>query len=134
MARSDLLIKLVRASVAGDQSAVRAAVETIIAEEKHKQHKVLADRLTRAMQTNGNGINKPPSSSASKPAHKGREFIAEITPRRSLRDMVLSTTCRAARLTAGPCLRQRSPTARPRTEPRPSHVALGGMGQRKSSR
>ena len=96
MARSDLLIKLVRASVAGDQSAVRAAVETIIAEEKHKQHTVLADRLTRAMQTNGNGINKPPSSSASKPAHKGREFIAEITPRRSLRDMVLSKICRTA--------------------------------------
>lgn len=96
MARSDLLIKLVRASVAGDQSALRAAVETIIAEEKHKQHTVLADRLTRAMQTNGNGINKHLSSSVSKPAHKGREFIAEITPRRSLRDMVLSKTCRRA--------------------------------------
>ena len=96
MARSDLLIKLVRASVAGDQSAVRAAVETIIAEEKHKQHTVLADRLTRAIQTNGNGINKHPPSSISKPAHKGREFIAEITPRRSLRDMVLSKTCRRA--------------------------------------
>ena len=96
MARSDLLIKLVRASVAGDQSAVRAAVETIIAEEKHKQHTVLADRLTRAMQTNGNGINKSLSSSVSKPAHKGREFIAEITPRRNLRDMVLSKTCRRA--------------------------------------
>lgn len=96
MARSDLLIKLVRASVAGDQSAVRAAVETIIAEEKHKQHTVLADRLTRAMQTNGNGINKHPSSSVSKPAHKGRGFIAEITPRRELSDMVLSKTCRRA--------------------------------------
>ena len=96
MARSDLLIKLVRASVAGDQSAVRAAVETIIAEEKHKQHTVLADRLTRAMQTNGNGISKPTSPSVLKPAHKGREFIAEITPRRSLRDMVLSKTCRTA--------------------------------------
>ena len=96
MARSDLLIKLVRASVAGDQSAVRAAVETIIAEEKHKQHTVLADRLTRAMQINGNGINKHPSSVGSTPAHKGREFIAEITPRRSLRDMVLSKTCRRA--------------------------------------
>ena len=96
MARSDLLIKLVRASVAGDQSAVRAAVETIIAEEKHKQHTVLADRLTRAMQTNGNGINKHPCSSVSKPAHKGRECIAEITPRRSLRDMVLPKTCRRA--------------------------------------
>ena len=96
MARSDLLIKLVRASVAGDQSALRAAVEAIIAEEKHKQHTVLADRLTRAIQTNGNGINKHLSSSVSKPAHKGREFIAEITPRRSLRDMVLSKTCRRA--------------------------------------
>ena len=96
MARSDLLIKLVRASVAGDQSAVRAAVETIIGEEKHKQHTVLADRLTRAMQTNGNGINKRLSSSVSKPAHQGRELIAEITPRRSLCDMVLSKTCRRA--------------------------------------
>ena len=94
MARSDLLINLVRASVAGDQSAVRAAVETIIAEEKHKQHTVLADRLTRAMQTNGNGINRHPP--VSKPTHKGREFLAEITPRRSLRDMVLSKTCRRA--------------------------------------
>ena len=94
MARSDLLIKLVRASVAGDQSAVRAAVEAIIAEEKHKQHTVLADRLTRAMQTNGNGMNKHPS--VSKPAHKGREFLAEITPRRELGDMVLSETCRTA--------------------------------------
>ena len=94
MARSDLLINLVRASVAGDQSAVRAAVETIIAEEKHKQHTVLADRLTRAMQVNGNGINRHPP--ASKHAHKVREFLAEITPRRSLRDMVLSKTCRRA--------------------------------------
>ena len=129
MARSDLLIKLVRASVAGDQSAVRAAVETIIAEEKRKQHTVLADRLTRAMQTNGSGISKPTSPSVSKPARKGREFLAEITPRRSLRDMVLSKTCCAVRLTARPCLRQRSPTARPRTEPHPSHTALGGMGR-----
>ena len=96
MARSDLLINLVRASVAGDKGAVRAAVETIIAEEKHKQHTVLADRLTRAMQTNGNGFNKHPSPSVSKPAHKGRECIAEITPRRSLRDMILSKTCRTA--------------------------------------
>ena len=44
MARSDLLINLVRASVSGDRNAVRAVVETIIAEEKGKQHMVLADR------------------------------------------------------------------------------------------
>lgn len=94
MARGDLLINLVRASVAGDKSAVRSTVEIIIAEEKNKQHTVLADRLTRAMQTNGNGMNKLPPLSET--AHKGREFIAEITPRRELGDMVLSETCRTA--------------------------------------
>lgn len=94
MARGDLLINLVRASVAGDKNAVKSAVETIIAEEKNKQHTVLADRLSRAMQTNGNGMNKLPP--VSETAHKGREFIAEITPRRELGDMVLSETCRTA--------------------------------------
>jgi SpoVK/Ycf46/Vps4 family AAA+-type ATPase len=94
MARGDLLINLVRASVAGDKNAVKSAVETIIAEEKNKQHTVLADRLTRAMQANGNGMNKLPP--VSETAHKGREFIAEITPKRELGDMVLSETCRTA--------------------------------------
>jgi SpoVK/Ycf46/Vps4 family AAA+-type ATPase len=94
MARGDLLINLVRASVSGDKSAFRSAVETIIAEEKNKQHTVLAERLTRAMQTNGNGMNKHPTVSESR--HKGREFIVEITPKRELRDIVLSETCRTA--------------------------------------
>jgi MoxR-like ATPase len=94
MARGDLLINLVRASVAGDKTAVRSVVETIIAEEKNKQHTVLADRLTRAMHSNGNGMNK--LSPAPEGGHKGREFIAEITPRRKLADMVLSGTCRTA--------------------------------------
>lgn len=94
MARGDLLINLVRASVAGDKSAVKSAVETIIAEEKNKQHTVLADRLSRAMQANGSGISKLPP--VSETAHKGREFIAEITPRRELGDMVLSESCRIA--------------------------------------
>jgi SpoVK/Ycf46/Vps4 family AAA+-type ATPase len=94
MARGDLLINLVRASVAGDKNAVRSAVETIIAEEKNKQHTVLADRLTRVMQANGNVMNK--LAPVSESGHKGREFIAEITPKRELGDIVLSETCRTA--------------------------------------
>ena len=50
MARSDLLISLVRASMSGDKKTVRSTVETIIAEENGKQHKVLADRLSRVLQ------------------------------------------------------------------------------------
>lgn len=95
MARGDILVSLVRASMSGDKGAVRSAVETIIAEEKGKQHKVLADRLIKAMHTNGNGGVRTPTS-ALDAAHRGREFIAEMTPRRRLDDIVLSETCRTA--------------------------------------
>lgn len=94
MARGDLLISLVRASIAGDKNAVRSAVETIIAEEKNKQHTVLADRLARAMQANGDSANR--LLSVSDTGHKGREFISELMPRRELGDMVLSEACRTA--------------------------------------
>jgi len=95
MARGDLLVSLVRATMSGDKSAVRSAVETIIAEENEKQHKVLADRLSRAMQANGNGGTAMPIQTAD-PTHRGREFVAEITPSRRLDDMVLSEPCRTA--------------------------------------
>jgi len=94
MARSDLLIKLVRASLSGDKSTVRSVVETIIAEEQNKQHNVLANRLTRAMQANGNSLDKHPPVSENR--HKSRECIAEITPKRTLDDMILSEPCRRA--------------------------------------
>jgi len=95
MARGDLLINLVKASVSGDKTAIRSAVETIIAEEKNKQHTVLADRLSRAMTANGNGLNKAHHMPL-EAGHRGREFIAESTPKRELGDMVLSDTCRSA--------------------------------------
>ena len=55
MARSDLLIALVKAGSSGDRKAVRATAEAIIAEERAKQHNVLADRLFHMVQINGNG-------------------------------------------------------------------------------
>src|SRR5277367_2051729 len=44
MARSDLLINLVKAGALGDQSLFRKTVEAVIAEERGKNHTVLADR------------------------------------------------------------------------------------------
>ncbi len=73
MARGDLLISLVKAGVSGDRAAVRAVVESIIAEEKGKRHTILADRLTRAMQPNGSGMNMP--RPASETGRRAREFI-----------------------------------------------------------
>ena len=77
----------------GDKVGVRSTVETIIAEERHKQHKVLADRLMRAMDANGVPNATPEQKDV---RHRGREFIAELTPRRQLADMVLSDTCQSA--------------------------------------
>ena len=51
MARSDLLISLVKASISGDSKSAKATSEAIIAEERAKKHKVLADRLSRALQS-----------------------------------------------------------------------------------
>jgi SpoVK/Ycf46/Vps4 family AAA+-type ATPase len=94
MARSDLLISLVRAGMSGDKQAVRSTAEAIIAEENVKQHKILADRLARILRANGNptAVASPTSEIMS----RGREFIAEVTPRRRLSDLILSNECRSA--------------------------------------
>jgi SpoVK/Ycf46/Vps4 family AAA+-type ATPase len=93
MARSDLLVALVRASATGDRQALQRTVEAIIAEERAKQHNVLASRLEKAL-VNGRSpsLDRTPTESSS----RAREFIAEITPRRQLNDVILSETCRKA--------------------------------------
>lgn len=93
MARSDLLISLVKASINGDKGSVRTAVESIIADEKGKQHRVLADRLARALQVNGNGV-RPWTESAHDLGKRSREFLAELTPRHQLSDLVLADRTR----------------------------------------
>lgn len=88
MARSDLLLTLVKAGSCGDTKAVRAAAEAIIAEERAKRHNVLADRLAEAMHVNG----APPAGGGfvgpAKAPH--RESLIELTPRRRLENLTLS--------------------------------------------
>ena len=45
MARADLILTLVKASRQGDDLQVRKAVEALAAEERAKNHTILADRL-----------------------------------------------------------------------------------------
>ncbi len=92
MARSDLLVALVKAGSAGDRRAARDAAEAIIAEERKKQHSILADRLTKAIHLNGNASHA--IVAASENNGRGRDFLAELTPQRKLEDLVLSEVCR----------------------------------------
>ena len=92
MARSDLVVALARAGNAGDKRAARVATEAIIAEEKAKQHMVLADKLSKAIQVNGSSTHVLSSNVTS----RGRDFIMEIVQKRRLEDMILSAAARRA--------------------------------------
>ena len=52
MAQADLLVKLIKSSIHGDQISVRKISETLIQEERNKGHGILADRLTKALKPN----------------------------------------------------------------------------------
>lgn len=100
MANGKLLRQLVRAGVDGDQDAFRRASEAVIAEERGKQHHLLANDLEKVL------FGRPgPSASLSVvqfsknvPADKDRgvDLITIRQPTRELADLVVSTDIRGA--------------------------------------
>lgn len=80
MARSDLLVSLVKAGTAGDKRSFRTAAEAIIAEERAKHHDVLADRLTHLIQSNGAGGNGTQTlSTASDVSSRGKDSFQKLS-------------------------------------------------------
>jgi AAA+ superfamily predicted ATPase len=91
MARADLLMTLIKAANAGDRALLRKAVEAMAAEERAKNHRVLAEELEKQIPTNGNGFRTEYSGTRNAP-----EVLFEKTPRRTLCDLVLSKQNRRA--------------------------------------
>lgn len=61
MARSDLLLTLVRSGTQGDDQLFRKAVEALIAEERAKQHHILADQLAENLRPRAvRALNRDP--------------------------------------------------------------------------
>lgn len=96
MARSDLLVTLVKASATGDRKIIRSTVEAMIAEEKARQHTSLAERLTHALNAQQHHANGPGPVVLAGPVPKGRDYLSEIVPRRRLADIVLPEEIRSA--------------------------------------
>ncbi|NEV02106.1 AAA family ATPase [Bradyrhizobium uaiense] len=93
MAKSDLLISLVRAGAAGDKSMLRSTVEALVADERAKSHHAVADRLERALQAVA--VTPPSLATSQRSAHaNGRDTILEVTARISLDDLVLPLPAR----------------------------------------
>ena len=88
MARSDLLVSLVRASASGDRKEFVGAVEAIVAEERAKQHNILADRLTRALRSSRNGAAM--EHLVPEPATRARDYVLDVVPRKRLEDLFLT--------------------------------------------
>lgn len=96
MARSNLIIDLVKAGVRGDPAAVRSTAEAIAADERAKRHTGVADRIVRALETqprkNGNGKNGLHGVRV----RDGSGGILRTEPRRSLNDLYLVKHVRSA--------------------------------------
>ncbi|HOZ46555.1 MAG TPA: ATP-binding protein [Candidatus Hydrogenedentes bacterium] len=87
MARADLILNLVRAGARGDQAQFQKTVEALAADERAKNHGILADRLLAQCQQDSNGRPKPlvppPARSLSGP------LVAELFPSRRMEDLIL---------------------------------------------
>ena len=93
MARSDLLLTLVRAGMTGDRGLLRATAEALAAEERANKHTVLADKLSKIIHANGHGLS-PSNSATNALTLPGRDFIAETIPQRTMSELVLSDIAR----------------------------------------
>lgn len=94
MARSDLLVSLVRAGASGDRDMLRSTAEALVADERAKKHYIVADRIQRALSA---VPVTPPALTASSPhlsASNGREAILEVTARLRLADLLLPLPAR----------------------------------------
>ncbi len=92
MARSDILVSLVRAAASGDRDTARSAAEALAADERAKKHHGLADRLQRALATVP--VTPALTSAVVVPAGSSRDAIFELQPRMRLENLVLPLPAR----------------------------------------
>jgi AAA+ superfamily predicted ATPase len=93
MARADLLLDVVRAGAEGNHDLFRKALEALVAEERAKQHNVLADQLAAHLAINGSSV-RPVRTVQN--TNGDTSAFAEIRPRRTLASLVLPAVVRDA--------------------------------------
>lgn len=91
MAQADLLVDLVKTATSGDQLAFRKAAEGLIQEERQKGHRLFAERLAKALQSNATQAVHP-SITKMNNCNPQKELFYEITPKRNLGSLMLPET------------------------------------------
>lgn len=85
MARADLILNLIRAGARNDQAQFQKTVEALAADERAKNHGILADRIIAQLQQDSNGRTAPLAHAR---AVSG-PLVAEVVPGRSMEDLIL---------------------------------------------
>lgn len=92
MPRVDLILNLARAGSQGDQIGVRRTVEAMVADERGRQHHVVAEQLSEVLSLS----QRVAAPTKGAPMESTGSSLHEIVPKRTLGDMVLPTTARGA--------------------------------------
>ena len=87
MARADLILNLIRAGARDDKSQFQKTVEALAADERAKNHSILADRIIAQLQQDHNGRPKPlaPPSEQS----LSGPLVSEVVPNKRMEDLIL---------------------------------------------
>ncbi|MBQ7609013.1 MAG: AAA family ATPase [Desulfovibrionaceae bacterium] len=88
MARADFLIQLVRSGIRNDKAHFRKVVNAIIAEERSKQHKVLAEKLEEILSSAPIEHTSTSGSGSMLDPRMGNLFY-EVMPKQKLSDLIL---------------------------------------------
>jgi AAA+ superfamily predicted ATPase len=87
MARADILLSIVKSAIGNDNLSLRKAVEALAADERSKNHRILADRLTELLSVQNSQINK----STPFVQNGTRDLVYEIIPEKRFSDLVLES-------------------------------------------
>lgn len=93
MARADLLYEIIKHGLAGDNVNLRRAVEAVCAEERAKQHGILADKLEDLLKNSERTTRKDQSQYLQLRNGNGEQsFFLETNPQKRLDHLILPET------------------------------------------
>jgi SpoVK/Ycf46/Vps4 family AAA+-type ATPase len=91
MARADLLIDLIKYAIMGNKPMIRKVAEAVIAEERSKQHTILADKLEAELNksTNDSTSNGNSTNNRIQLDSRAENLITEVSPQRKMDSLIL---------------------------------------------
>lgn len=94
MAQADLLVNILKTATAGDQVAMRKFAEELIQNERNKGHRILAERMTKAIRPNSVQSNRFQHMQSNSNHSQSKDLIYQMVPDRKLDDLVLAEDTR----------------------------------------